>query len=590
MPEQFLAPLRCRTLAIVGILGTLGLAGCGRSSSPQNVLLVTWDTTRVDRLGCYGGPPDTTPHLDRLASESVVFRRAYAPVPLTLPSHTTLLTGMHPRSHGVMDNGLFRVPDFLPLWSELLQSEGYATAAFVASFVLDRQFGLSRGFDHYDDVGGSPSQSGKFIDERPADEVTESALAWLQAHASGPFSLWVHYYDPHFPHQPPADLAAEFPQRLYDAEIAAVDRAFGRLIQALKERGVFDQTLIIMTSDHGEGLGDHGEKAHGYLLYQSTMHVPLVLRAPGLPPGECGATVGLVDVLPTTLELLGLPIPTSVDGRSLLPLLESDQDPAAVFLESDLPRISLGFAPVAAVVQNGHKYIGAPHPELYDLSRDPSEQHNLLADAPERAGSLPSTLADYLATTPPPATREVSEDDRDRIAALGYTAGDEKQAVMQSRWTNEELLRVVDLRDRARDHLLAGRNDRCLQDSRQLIELAPQSYQGYEYAGTALARLGQFDRAIERLHQALELCADLPNAHWNLSTCHFRKGDLNAALAAAERVVELDPSHSQARRILAEMALRRGQSEHAKQHMKKLLETAPNSAEAAWARSALREL
>ena len=351
------------------------------SAAGFNVLLITLDTTRADRLGCYGYPRAETPALDALAAEGIRFDDAVSPVPITLPAHATILTGLDPPNHGARNNGEYHLAADHVTLAELLRTNGYETAAFISAFVLDARFGLAQGFDLYDgrlDMSLDAAFA-KDLNERSAGRVTSSAIDWLERRDDGrPFFAWVHYFDPHNPYLPPPPFDARFRDQPYDGEIAYMDREIGRLVQALDAQGLRERTLIIAVGDHGEGLGEHGEETHSVLIYESVMRVPLILACPGLYRGPLvvdDAVVSVADVFPTVLELLGIESAEPIDGRSLL-RIGADPD-RMIYLESLAPYLDSGWSPLYGLRRHHDKYILAPRPEYYDLRSDPSERDNL---------------------------------------------------------------------------------------------------------------------------------------------------------------------------------------------------------------------
>ena len=408
----------------------LTLAGCHRARSetegrarPRNLLLLTLDTTRPDRLGCYGSATGATPRLDALAARGARFEEAVAPVALTRPSHATLLTGLEPRQHGVWSNGPYRLEPGFTTIAERLAERGFSTAAVASSFVLGRSFGLDQGFARYDDAfaevpGADP--------EKTADAAEMIASSWIGGNAlPPPFFLWVHFYDPHDPYVAPEPHASRFRSDPYTGEVAFMDAAIGRLVDALDAGGLAAQTLVVAVADHGEGLGEHGEPTHGYFLYDSTLRVPLVLAGPGVPPGlVVSGSVTLADLAPTLLEAVGLEPGPGVAGRSFwseLPRGRVGARPA--LLENPAIHRQFGWAELAALRADGWKWIAAPIPELYDLTTDPGELRNLADSEAARAALLRDRLARMRAGPPAPGqARGLSPEQEERLAALGYVS------------------------------------------------------------------------------------------------------------------------------------------------------------------------
>ena len=399
--------MRKPTFALSCLLASAALAGCNRvetTSRPlpsgPNVVLITIDTLRADHLGATGSPRDTqTPTLDALAGEGVRFANAISTVPITLPSHTSILTGLYPPHHGVRHNSTFRAAPELETIAERFQATGYATRAVVAAKVLDARFGLAQGFDVYDEPaeGGERASAASFV-ERDAAAVTDAAIAQL-AQVDRPFFLWAHYYDPHRDYAAPQRFRGRFPNDPYAAEVAYVDEQIARLVAALRERGSFDRTVIAVTSDHGEGLGEHGETDHAYLVYEATQHVPWILRGPGIPAGRVVDTVvSNAAVAATLAQLAGVGALARADVASAVPLWSESAARAEswAYSESLAGQLEYGWAPLYAIRRAGEKFIQAPGDELYDLARDPGELRNLLEAPSPKPDALQQVLMQLL--------------------------------------------------------------------------------------------------------------------------------------------------------------------------------------------------
>ncbi len=404
-------------------------AGCEKppaaEPAPERILLVSIDTLRADHVGSYGAKGAATHNLDALAASGVRFEAAVSPAPLTLPSHTSLMTALDPPSHGVRHNEIFRLPDAIPTLAERLKQAGYATGAVVGSLVLDHRYGLARGFDHYDDRMGERVAGGAGWPERRADAVVDAALALLEPLGSR-FFLWVHFYDPHLTYDPPPGFASAFPSRPYAGEIAFVDSQLGRLLTALRERYGDSGLLVVVTSDHGESFGEHGDETHSYLVYESTQRIPLLFAGPGIPAGRSvAAPVGLVDVAPTVLALAHAKPIDGAAGRDLRPLFTGDTGaPANAYFETLAPQLDFGWSPLLGLREGSFKYIRAPRPELYDLASDPGELHSLALERPEIAASLDAALETRLHSSPARAATPlaITPVEREQLASLGYLA------------------------------------------------------------------------------------------------------------------------------------------------------------------------
>jgi len=389
-----------------------------------SVLLVTIDTLRADALGCYGRAGAETPWVDRLAAGGVRFDFAHAHNVVTFPSHASILSGRYPFEHGVRENSGFRFPPGMETLATLLRRHGYHTGAFVSAFPLDSRFGLGRGFDVYDDRLGDAEAGSDFrMQERAGTRTVAAARAWLAA-TPGPTLCWVHLYEPHAPYQPPFDWRGRVPTA-YDGEVAAADAALRPLLEPLLARGKESGTLVVLTSDHGEGLGDHGEATHGVFAYESTLRVPLVFHNPRLfSPRVVAASARHVDLVPTILDALGLPIPTDLPGRTLLGLAEGGEAPTALpsYFETLTPALTRGWAPIHGVLRDRLKYLDPPLPELYDLASDPREEANLIARRPVPLEEMRTLLDRLRGGDVGPVRPAVPPEVRERLASLGYVA------------------------------------------------------------------------------------------------------------------------------------------------------------------------
>ena len=424
----------------LGVLSLLGAAAfglaCGAgpgagSKRVERIVLVTIDTLRADHVGCYGAEHAETPNLDALAAEGVRFETAISPVALTLPAHTTLLTGRDPPQHGVRHNGLFQLPGDVTTLAQHLRGQGFAAAAFVSAFVLDGRFGLDRGFDPYDDKLGMSRLAGATgaVPERRGDRTVDAALAWLPQ-APERFFLWVHLYDPHAEYEPPAPWSERFEGRPYDGEIAFADAQLGRLRTAVAERWPAG-TLWWVTADHGESLGEHGEKTHSFGVYEATQHVPLLAAGPGVPHGKrVTGVVALADVAPTALELAGLaPLPGAT-GASVAAAVrgEGAVTRRAAWVETLATQLDMGWSPLFGVRTARNKYVRAPEPELYDLAADPHELANRASAEPALVAELDGLVAQEVAGRPVTPSFQPDAEERAQLEALGYVQRSETPA------------------------------------------------------------------------------------------------------------------------------------------------------------------
>jgi arylsulfatase A-like enzyme/Flp pilus assembly protein TadD len=545
----------------------LSIAGCSRESTegpPANLILVTLDTVRADHLGAYGSAAAVTPALDRLAREGVRCEQVSSQVPLTLPSHATILSGLLPPHHGLRSNGIGTFPDGTSTLATVLQGAGYRTGAFVGAFVLDRRFGLGRGFDVYDDEILRDPGAGTVLEaERPGGEVMDRALAWLGQPAAGtarPFFLWIHLYDAHAPYVPPSPWRERHPGRPYDGEISAVDEQVGRLLQELQQRGLAERTVVAVAADHGEGLGDHGEQTHGLLLYEPTLRVPLLLRGPGLPAGTVVRTpLSLVDLAPTLAGLLGRSLPPpagrALDGRDLSAALQGGDEPppADLYAETRYPA-TFGWSPLASLRRRDLKYIAAPRPELYDLAQDPGETQDLSDRSDPKAG-FAARLAEIEAGAVEAPRNAPDAETRARLASLGYAAGGSTPAPPRRDVSDApDPRRVVDLfqrYERAHNQLKEGEVEPALAALEALVAEDPRNPVFRGELARAFRDRGETGRAVPLFRQAAADAPDDPEAWYNLAAALQAAGEPAEARQALERALHLDPARPEAHNTLA---------------------------------------
>jgi arylsulfatase A-like enzyme len=509
-----------------------------RALSGHDVILITLDTVRADRLGCYGYDGAATPVLDGLAARGVRFTDAVTPVPITLPAHASILTGLLPPAHAVRLNGAHRLgPDATTL-AELLRDAGYATGAVIAASVLEGSRGLDQGFDHYDDdIAGARSA------ERPAGEVTDRALTWLGGRATDrPVFLWVHYFDAHDPYQPPPPYAERFAGSPYDGEIAHVDAEIGRLLDGLAALGRPTTPLIVVTADHGEGLGEHGERTHAHLVYESTVHVPFIV-VPGdrvtSPRVVDDRVVSLVDVAPTILTLLGRPVPEGLDGRSLVddrphsPPTEDRQ----VYVETLWPHLMHGWAPIRALRRHGDKYTDAPFPEYYDLSRDPDETTNLIAGAappsiselPEAAAGLRVDLDALVAShAAPHAPEAMDEETIERLQSLGYVMGEGSAPSPPQVVEPVPLSTMIETWQKRHDEVLASadlQRTNMIESQLRTLALTPHDPYAHHALGVAYMMGQRWPDATSSFERAVALDSTYVDAWLRLAECRGASND-----------------------------------------------------------------
>jgi len=605
-------------LAVLVVFGAV--SGAWHARLRPNVLLVTIDTLRADRLGCYGFGLAHTPAVDGLAREGVRCADVATSAPITLPAHSSIMTGLYPPAHGVRDNGNYALGPEAVTLAERLQAAGYRTAAFVSAAVLARRYGLDQGFEVYDDDLWAEDEPALFmIRKRPAARTAARALTWLdrwKKDAREPFFLWVHFYDPHEPYElRSVDLAALAPTP-YDAEIAEADRGVGRLIDWLRQRGVLDDTLVVLTADHGESLGEHGEPTHGIFIYDSTIRVPLIWRLPRLLRG--GVTypgpVRHVDIVPTILAALGLPGGGTTQGVNLLPALQGLTRPPdlAQYSEARLAEEGFGMAPLSGVRHAGRKWIRAPRPELYDLRADPGEHTNRYPLEPAAAHALAeeedAVLADSARRKLTAPTRPIDRETEDMLRALGYLAAPEQRAEMAGMDPKDGMPLYAELQE-ARQLAQEGHWDRAETLLRQLLAVAPENVTArnvlalaalrrgdaaeaerqYEASlafqprqhrvlgalGALALQRGDLDQAERRFREALALAPTYVEAMSNLGFVDVQRGDEVAAQGWYEQAIALDPSYPHVYRRLADLYYDRGDHARALAYYRRVLAVLP---------------
>jgi len=545
------------------VIGVLSLGGCAEDT-PWNVLVVSFDTTRADHMASYGHPRASTPNVDRLAADGTRFDWAYTSVPITLPSHSTIFTGTYPMFHGVRDNGVFVLADRNLTLAEILADAGYATGAAVGSFPLTAKFGIDQGFDFFDDRVAQRAEdflgeralprARLYFDERPAGLVNEALLPWLRENIDAPFFAWAHYFDPHQPFEPPPPYDQLFASDLYLGEIAYADECLGVLLDELEALGVADRTLVVLVSDHGEGLGDHNELTHSILAYNSTLRVPMVVKIPGGSSRVVESRVGTVDLVPTVLDLLGIEVPEVVQGTSRAPDIRGTgtTPPDALYAETLSPRIAHGWGELRVLFDEDLKFIFGPRPELFDLAEDPDEYHDLTdvrADDTERMRNALDAFVEVHRSDSLEAAVEMDEATRRQLAALGYL-----QTNADSELEIEEVLRddgvppqerVGDINSLSRaKQLLFQRHSLVARDAiEDLLAADPGNPAYLEMLAMAELQLGRYDEALDVLRsmpgyvQGGEVVKGLMI---QLGTVFLYRGDGEAALEMAENSLEIE--------------------------------------------------
>ncbi|MCX7974805.1 MAG: sulfatase-like hydrolase/transferase [Candidatus Aminicenantes bacterium] len=547
-----------------------------------NVLLITVDTLRPDRVSIYSDKHLKTPNIDSLAVSGVVFDRAFAHVPITLPSHASIFLGLNPPSHGVRDNARFRVGSELTTLAEVLKISGYSTGAFVGAFPLDSRFGLNQGFDYYDDLFPAQPFLPFTFSERRAEMVINSAINWLKQQKP-PWFCWLHLWDPHSPYLPPEPYLSRFKEDPYSGEVAYVDDQLGRLFAVLSDYKMFKNTLIIFTADHGESLGEHGELTHSFFIYNSTLWVPLIITGPGIKPGRVKEFVSHIDLFPTICDWLKIKKPDNLEGTSLLPLIQKRKlTSRPIYIESLDPFLNRGCAPLYGLIFEEQKFINSPLPELYDLKTDFEEKKNLAnqRDIQPYQKKLRELMAKMSEAILPPTKRPVDLATLRRLQSLGYlvsTQGPTKKSfgpeddpknflVIQQKLEKAiifhdlgrkaeaiELLEQVIAQKKnfaaasiylAHIYYSLNRSEEALKVLAEAFKANPTDFSLASAYGLFLVKERRYQEAIKILEPAILLYEDDPETWDQLGIAYWRLGEFDKAQKAYEKALSIDPNHA----------------------------------------------
>ena len=552
-------------VAVLGYLRSRGDAGALRGLRGANVLLVTLDTTRADRIGCYGHAGAETPTLDGLARDGVLFERCVTPTAYTLPSHASILTGRYPAYHGVRLNGGVALADVQTTLAERLSEQGYRSGAFIGAFVLDGRWGLEQGFDRYDDdFKLRPEQRLDLAGvQRPADRVVDAALEWLGQDASKPFFAWIHMYDPHTPYEPPEPYAARFagaPGRRYDGEIAFADSQVGRLLAWLRSRDLDKRTIVVVIGDHGEGLGDHGESEHGYFIYDYAVHVPLLVSLPvdGFRGVRVPAQVRTIDLFPTILELVAPGVPFEVHGESLVPLLADpgQADSRVAYSESVATEQQYGWSALYSLSTSKHKFVAAPRSELYDLRADPRELDNLYGKLSKQAEQMRAeldALREAMAVGAP-ATQEANIDDETmrRLAALGYVGGAVETSGDTALADPKDMLGVYEAIGIANQYIYKDDHAGAIGHLERVLQSDPRNPMARYLLAMSYDKVGREDDARAILDGILKESPDDVRALIAMAGILSQQGQSAEVVAICRRALAEDDRNTEAMALIAD--------------------------------------
>lgn len=551
---------RMRRWVILGLAAAM-VFGCGRARSESAarppVILISIDTLRSDHLPAYGYRGVQTPAIDAFARDAIVFEHAYSHSPLTLPSHATILTGLLPAETGVRDNAGFRLEPGRTTLAEVLKQNGYATGAAVSAYVLRADTGINRGFDFFDDrIVQRADQSLGGI-QRSGVETGNAAEQWLNAHAAQPFFLMLHLYEPHAPYEAPEPYRSQF--QPYDAEIASADAIVGRFLETLKTRGLYDQALIVLLSDHGEGLGDHGEDEHGIFLYRESIQVPLMVKLPhSQRASRVSETVGLRDVMPAILAELQIALPAGLESRPIF----RDAKPRAVYSETFYPRLHFGWSDLHSLTDGAKHFIQAPRPELYDLATDPGETKNLIESDRRTYAAMKKAIAPMIVPAASPAA--IAPEEAAKLAALGYIGSGASPADSASLPDpKDERQTFRDLRG-AFAKFRAGEDAEALTAFQKILSQHPGMTDVWDVTAKTYWRMGRRDEAIAAAKEGLKTNPQSSVLATAVAEFALEAGHLDDASRHAELVLQRDAPR--AHDVLARIAMTRGDLASAEQH------------------------
>jgi arylsulfatase A-like enzyme/Flp pilus assembly protein TadD len=530
-------------LLVVGLIFGAPLGAAAASPKEANVLLVTIDTLRYDRIGILSDKYVKTPNLDDFARRAVIFDRAYAHTPLTRPSHTNILTGTTPLYHGVSDNPGFKLESRYQTLAEFLQGKKYRTGAFIGAFVLDHRFGLDKGFDRYDDEMGEQEVGQLEEVERTADQVIKPALAWISGQNSKWF-CWVHLFDPHDPYAPPEPFKSQYRDDPYSGEVAFVDQQLGVLFDALRKNGTLQNTIVIVTADHGEALGEKEEARHGFFAYNNTLHVPLILAYPGAVPARVQENAGHIDIFPTVCDLLGLSAPSQIQGESLLPLIAGrPRKNARIYFESLSPHLSLDCAPLTGYIEGTMKYIDQPIKELYDLGADPREEHNLApsSDMTLYAKNLEALKKSLKGKGTIQDLKGESQDIAPLMKSLGYISGTPtKKRTYEIADDMKTLQPLIAQFRQAIEEYRAGGRETAVKKLANIVRIRPTYISAYSALADAYYSLGRVDQAVTTVKEGLTRNADNLHLMSKLGTLLVMANRMTEAIDPLEYCVKKD--------------------------------------------------
>ena len=549
----------CRAFLLFFMILLAAASAAAAPNSSLNVVVLTIDTLRADHIGCYGYKQIRTPNIDALAAEGTRFEHAYTPVPVTLPAHSAIFTGTYPMLSGMHDFSANKLSAQQLTLASVLKQQGYVTGAVIGSAVLDSRFGLNQGFDFYYDHFDFSRLDESNLDEmeRPGDVVADQALDWLGKNYQKKFFLWMHLYDPHYPYHPPAPYNQEYASHLYDGEIAFADAQVGRLLRFLKDKGLYQSTVVVLAGDHGESLGEHGEKTHGFFIYNATLHVPLLVHVPETKQQKLvSRPVNLVDIMPTVLRILKMEVPPQVQGQDLLALISQESpdkredDTRTLYAETFLPRLHFNWSELRGAETKNYHFIDAPKPELYDLVRDPGETQNLFnqkkAVAEEMRAKLARVIREYSASAELAEKTGLDPALMERLKSLGYagfSGGGNPTISSRDLPDPKDRIQVYELISDAISDSQHGSYQQSVEKLEAVLKTEPQSVPAHYLQGLNYYRMKNFPAAVEQLQRVVELSPDYALALFHLGVAYGHIGQTDQSIASLKRALQLDPTN-----------------------------------------------
>lgn len=561
----------------------------GADIEKPNIVFITLDTTRADRLGCYGSKNVKTPHMDSMAENGVLFETCISSSPLTLPSHCSMMTGQYPTFHGVRVNGNTALSKQHHTLAELLAGDGYQCGAFIAAFVLDGRWGLNQGFHHYDDHFDLKKY--KKLDlggvQRPGNEIVDAAVKWLDTQKEKPFFAWIHLYDPHTPYEPPEPYRSQYNNGkmsgLYDGEVAYTDEHVGRVLDWLKQNNLDENTIVVVMGDHGEGLGDHGEATHGFYIYDYAVHVPFLIKTPfnDLKGHKVNGPVRTIDIYPTLLDMAGIEVPKENQGKSLLPFMFDEELPTGIYAysESMTPNLQYGWSPLHSLRGEQYKFIEAPRPELYDLTRDPKELSNLAnrrsVIVKNMSTRLTKIMKDSSEGAPEPEAADLDSDTLKRLATLGYIGSPVKRKRGKSLADPKDKLEIFEKVSLAAEHINRDKYPEAAKELEEVLKEDPKVIQARLLLSTCYNKLDRRPEAIEHLDIILKENPDNVQALISMANLLMEEGKSEDVITLCKKAIAVDNRNTQAYTLMGEVYMEVNDHENALPNIKKSVEIQP---------------